>query len=162
MCAITPDPLWVDIVRLRKKNLLKQKTIQNPAYRKSVECLKNISREGAEAILSNTKAKLFMVKDQSNTLNIFESSSSREILSFLEKMAEVTLSPYQEKTVLTIIDSLPRGAAMIDFIEACDAHTASQLGISVEKLEAIRPLLKVLSPFVDNGAYGHLFEQNTC
>lgn len=92
------------------------------------------------------------------TLNPLETGSPSEVLSLLASMAKVTLTPEQEEASLAILKSLPSGGTIRDFIDACDAATASQLGISQEMFEAIRPLLHALESFATEGPYGHYFE----
>jgi hypothetical protein len=66
-----------------------------------------------------------------------------EVLAVLAAGADLTLTPDQEKAALAIIRSLPRDATIRDFVDACDQHATSQLRISRETLDAVKPLLAV-------------------
>jgi hypothetical protein len=66
-----------------------------------------------------------------------------EVLAAFAAGADLTLTPDQEKAALAIIRSLPRGATIRDVVDACDQHAASQLRISRETLDAVKPLLAV-------------------
>ena len=67
-----------------------------------------------------------------------------EVLAALAAGADLTLTSDQEEAALAIIRSLPRDATIRDVVDACDQHLASQLRISREMLDAVRPLLAAL------------------
>ena len=78
------------------------------------------------------------------TFNPMSYGKPEEVLAALAASADLTLTSDQEETTLAIIRSLPTGATIRDFVEACDQHAASKLRISREMLDAVTPLLAVL------------------
>jgi hypothetical protein len=66
-----------------------------------------------------------------------------EVFAALAAGADLTLTPDQEKAALAIIRNLPRGATIRDVVNASDQHAPSQLRISRETLDAVKPLLAV-------------------
>ena len=77
------------------------------------------------------------------TFNPFSCGEPEEFLAAFAKAANLTLTSDQEESLLAITRSLPTGATIRDFVEACNQHAASKLGISRETLEAVKPLLAV-------------------
>ena len=67
-----------------------------------------------------------------------------EVLAALAAGADLTLTSDQKEAALSVIRSLPSDASVRDFVDACDQHAASQLRISRETLDAVKPLLAVL------------------
>jgi hypothetical protein len=79
------------------------------------------------------------------TFNPLSFGKPKEVLAILAEGADLTLTSDQEKALLAIIRSLPAGASIRDFMEECDRQAASELRISRETLEALRPLLLALA-----------------
>ena len=75
-----------------------------------------------------------------------------EILSALTASTDLTLTSDQVEAALAIIRSLPREATIRDLVDACDQHAASQLRISRETLDAVKPLLAVFESTAIRGS----------
>jgi len=73
--------------------------------------------------------------------NPLSCGNPEEVLAALAASADLTLTPDQEGAALASIRSLPAGATLRDFLEACDQHAANKLRITRETLEAVKPLL---------------------
>jgi hypothetical protein len=67
-----------------------------------------------------------------------------EVLAALAAGADLVLTSDQKEAALSVMRSLPSDATVRDFVDACDQHAASQLRISPETLDAVKPLLVVL------------------
>jgi hypothetical protein len=78
------------------------------------------------------------------TFNPLACGKLEEALAALAAGAGLTLTSDQDAAALVIIRSLPPGATIKDFIEACNQHAASKLRVSQETLEAMKPLLVAL------------------
>lgn len=96
---------------------------------------------------------------KSVVLNLLDMGSEIERVSLLAKMMDVPLSPEQEKIAVAVMKSLPASATLRDFLDACQVDSARRLGISLEALEALTPLLTALEAFGEPGPYGHLFDE---
>ena len=75
------------------------------------------------------------------TFNPLSYGKPEEVLAGLAAGADLTLTSEQEYAAMAIIRSLPAGATLRDFFEACDQHAARELRITRETLEAVKPLL---------------------
>lgn len=96
---------------------------------------------------------------KSATLNALPSiASPQQVVSYLAKIADVVLSQDQQEAAAAIYAALPLNASIRDFVNACHADAARQLGVSVERLEALGPLLKALEEAAKPGRYGSLFD----
>ena len=78
------------------------------------------------------------------TFNPLAYGKPEEALAALAAGADLTLTADQEDAAVAIIRSLPPGATIRDFIEACNQRAASKLRIPRETLEAMKPLLVAL------------------
>jgi hypothetical protein len=80
------------------------------------------------------------------TFNPLSCGAPEEFLAALAAGVDLTLTSDQEESALAIIRSLPPGATIRNFFEACNQHAACKLGISRETFEALKPLLAALEP----------------
>jgi hypothetical protein len=84
--------------------------------------------------------------------NPMSCGTPEQILSTLAASADLILTSEQEEAALAIIRSLPRDATIRDFVDACDRHAASQLRVSRETLDAVKPLLAVFESTTFRGS----------
>lgn len=94
------------------------------------------------------------------TLNPLDQGSSSDVLDFLTKAAEIDLPPEERKAALTVIESLPPGAGVRQLIDDINTDAASRLGISVEMLQALTPLIEALNRMAQPERYGKPFQPN--
>lgn len=90
-------------------------------------------------------------------LNVIEMGSEAEQPAILARAANVELTLDQESVVVQIIKNLPAGATIRDFLDVCKTDTAQRIGISLEMLKAISPLLVALENLAKPGQYEHIF-----
>ncbi len=81
------------------------------------------------------------------------------IVQLLEQLVGAKLSAEKKTSVLTIISELPEGAGMRDLYEAIKVQEAASLGLTVEKYEALSPVLEALRGMLTQGGHAALFEQ---
>lgn len=67
-----------------------------------------------------------------------------DTVSLFQTITGVILTKDQEEVVLRILMELPAEAGFTDFITACNNTTAKALGIPIEKIEELNPLLVAL------------------
>lgn len=107
----------------------------------------------ARALLQNSGTGISATFDP---LSIADSPLA--IVSYLAVAAGVDLSPAQSDAAAAIYVTLPSNATIRDFLNACNQETMRQLGVPVERIEAIRPLLTALEELAQSGRYGDLFD----
>ena len=96
---------------------------------------------------------------KSTTLNPLAFEASPEhVIAYLGMTAGVSLSPEQEEAAVGIYLALPAKATIRDFLSACDHEASKQLGIPVERIEALAPLLMALEEVAKPGRYNGLFD----
>lgn len=100
------------------------------------------SKEGKSAIL--------------NALAFAE--SPQQVVAFLAKSADVALSPEQVDAAAAVYVTLPPNATIRDFVSACDQDAARKLGIPVERIEVLGPLIAALEETTKPGRYNGLFD----
>jgi hypothetical protein len=92
-------------------------------------------------------------------LSLMDMGSEIERLSLFARAADVALSPEEQETCVAIMKSLPAGATIRDFADACDTDTSVRLGISLEALESISPLLSALRTMDDPDRHNRVFNE---
>lgn len=90
-------------------------------------------------------------------LNVMEVGSAAECLNLIAKMTDVELTPERQEAGERVINSLPVGATLRDFLEAGKADNAQRLGLTAEMVEALAPMLSALECWLEPGKYGQLF-----
>lgn len=111
----------------------------------SHEDLKGVSEETAKAIIANSSFKISLREDDALALNPMQIGKPDELATLFASMAEVELSDDQREAAVQVIKTLPKGASVKDFIDACDARLAQDLGVTTEQIEGLRPLLRALA-----------------
>lgn len=86
-----------------------------------------------------------MSDSNSFSLNPMQAGTPDELATLFAAIADVELTAEERHATVQIIETLPEGATMRDFIAACDTHLAQHLGITPEQFEALRPLLRALA-----------------
>ncbi len=79
------------------------------------------------------------------------------LIDFFCEMANVTLTAEQRAGYLGVIESLPQGAHMADFVRAAKLHEAATLGVSIETFDALSPLLVAMSKTSQNSGEQNYF-----
>ncbi len=107
--------------------------------------LKGVSEEATKAIIANSSLKIQLREEDSIDVNPMQMGSPDELATLFASMAAVELSDAQREATVQVIKTLPEGAHVKDFIDACDARLAQDLGVTSEQLEGLRPLLRALT-----------------
>lgn len=82
------------------------------------------------------------------------------IVQLLEQLVGEKLSAEKKTSILTIISELPEGAGMRDLYEAIKVQEAASLGLTVEKYEALSPVLEALQGMLTQGDQAAFFEKS--
>lgn len=77
----------------------------------------------------------------------------RERLDMLALLIEMELTGANREVGAQIIESLPTGATITDFVHACTADSAQRLGITDEILHSLKPLLASLEDEIDDALH---------
>ncbi len=107
--------------------------------------LKDVDDESAKAIIANCSIKIQLRDENALALNPMQMGTPNELATMFASMAEVKLSDEQRETTIQVIKTLPEGASVKDFIDACDLRLAQDMGITPVKLQGLRPLLNALA-----------------
>ncbi|NWD57147.1 hypothetical protein HX878_20665 [Pseudomonas veronii] len=82
------------------------------------------------------------------------------VVRTLEKSAGTNLDTDQRFAICAVLDGLPVGASMRDFVVVMKARDAVALGITPEQYTALEPIFETMQTWQELGAYGHLFTQD--
>lgn len=91
------------------------------------------------------------------TLNVMKSGSTNFLIDLISRMANVQLSPDEKAAGIAIIDNLPKGSMIYNFINACNSDAAKRLGMSADTFKALKPLFDALHKANEPGQYSGLF-----
>lgn len=80
-------------------------------------------------------------------INLLKMGSEAEVIKILYMMADLPLTPEKEAAGIAILKSLTPGASIRDFIDASKLEDAKLLGISVDMLTAVSPLIQALEEY---------------
>lgn len=82
------------------------------------------------------------------------------VVRTLEQSAGTNLDTNQRFAICAVLDGLPVGASMRDFVVAMKARDAVALGVTTEQYTALAPIFETMQTWQESGAYGHLFNQD--